>query len=152
MSAEEASRRANPQAGHLRPRFQPLFPSATPVFPSRPWLGIASLSLHAVSQVNSEWYEKYKALRAALAGLPAPEKNTAALLREGAAVRRDYEPAPPESLMTLIRATEQLLAASESSPGSGEDGFDVTAAEACRKVRKRSRRCTPVVEIAGWSS
>lgn len=103
-----------------------------------------------VSQVKSEWYGFYKKLRAALAALPtsAGNNNAAATQREGAVgVRRDYDPSlslTPEAsdgLMTLIRATEQLLAARESAPGIGAGGFDVTAAEACRKVRKGTGFC-----------
>lgn len=107
-----------------------------------------------VSQANSEWYGFYKKLRAALASLPAAGPrdagNDAAALGESTfTIRRDYDPslaltpAASESLVTLIRATEQLLAAKESAPGVGAGGFDVTAAEACRKVRGRMRdRCS----------
>lgn len=97
--------------------------------------------------MNSEWYGFYKKLRAALASLPAAGPadgdNDATTPREGAiSVRRDYDPslsltpAASESLLMLIRATEQLLAAKESAPGIGGGAavFDVTAAEACRKV------------------
>lgn len=102
-------------------------------------------------KANSEWYGLYKKLRAALASLPADGPsdggNIAAALREGtASVRRDYDPslaltpAASESLVTLTRATEHLLAAKESAPGVGAGGFDVTAAEACRKVRTVNSR------------
>lgn len=104
------------------------------------------------SQANSEWYGFYKKLRAALASLPAAGPGDAdkdAALREGPiSVRRDYDPSlaltptASESLLTLIRATEQLLAGKESAIGIGAVGFDVTAAEACRKVCGRIRaRC-----------
>lgn len=99
-----------------------------------------------VLQANSEWYGCYKKLRSALASLPAAGpvdgENDVSILREGAVgVRRDYDPslsltpAASESLVTLIRATEHLLAAKETAPGAGAGGFDVIAAEACRKVR-----------------
>eukprot|EP00752_Nemacystus_decipiens_P006839 g6141.t1 len=101
-------------------------------------------------EANSEWYGFYKKLRAALASLPAAGPgdagNVVTARREGTfSIRRDYDPslaltpAASESLVTLIRATEQLLAAKESAAGVGvgTGGFDVTAAEACRKQWKR---------------
>ena len=113
-----------------------------------------------VPQANSEWYGFYKKLRAALASLPAAGPGDAgndvvALQDSTVSIQRDYDPslaltpAASESLVTLIRATEQLLAAKESEPGVGAGGFDVTAAEACRKVRsitERQRTVAPVVK------
>lgn len=97
-----------------------------------------------MSQANSEWYGFYKKLRVALANLSASAdsaKGSVALRARGSiSVKQDYDPSllltpvASESLKTLVRATKQLLATGESSPGGSGDRFDVTAAEACRKV------------------
>lgn len=97
-------------------------------------------------QENSEWYGFYKKLRAALETLPAPGPSgggVAASTHESVSARRDFDaslsltPEASASLMTLIRATKQLLATGGPSPGGGygdSGGFDIKAAEACRKV------------------
>ncbi|CAM9395880.1 unnamed protein product [Ectocarpus sp. 12 AP-2014] len=102
---------------------------------------------------NSEWYGFYKKLRAALETLPAPGPSDggglAASTHESVSARRDDDaslsqtPEVSASLVTLTRATKQLLATGGPSPGGGSGdggGFDVNAADACRKQWKRAIR------------
>lgn len=107
-------------------------------------------ALHT-SQKNSEWYECYRKLKAAIDNLPEdvttaeqqrwPGQIVSPHRRAGvnAHVGRDYPeslalaPARSESLSNLIRASEHLLAiGGESVPLSNTEIVEV---EACHKVR-----------------